>query len=69
MSSPVVGDHVRLLHACFGVPAGSEGTVIGFYARKERTIVVRFEENAIEVEPELLETVTDAAPATRRKRG
>jgi len=69
MSSPAVGDRVRLLHACFGVPAGSEGTVIGFYARKERTIVVRFEQDAIEVEPELLETVTEAAPATGHERG
>jgi hypothetical protein len=69
MSSPAIGARVRLLHPCFGVSAGAEGTVIGFYARKERTVVVRFGDTAIEVEPELLEPVTDAASAIRHDRG
>jgi hypothetical protein len=41
-TSPKPADLVRLLHATAGLPSGSEGTLIGWYARQPRLALVDF---------------------------
>jgi hypothetical protein len=48
------GQRVRLLEEAHGVAAGAEGTIVGFYARDALTIVVRFDDAAVEVAPTAL---------------
>jgi hypothetical protein len=58
-----VRQRVRLIHEVEGVPAATEGTVIGFYAREHQTIVVRFGDETIVVEPDAIEPLDTTPPA------
>jgi hypothetical protein len=52
------GDHVRLIKPFEGLDAGTEGRVLGSYARDPLTYVIRFAGGVEkEVPPELLEPV------------
>jgi len=57
------GQRVRLRREAPGIAAGDEGVVVGFYARAERTVVVRFEVAVVEVQPDALEFVDPPDPA------
>ena len=52
-----VGQRVRLRCETRELRAGDEGVVVGFYARTERTVVVRFGDDVVEVRPDALEFV------------
>ena len=54
---PARGKRVRLLRDTDELAAGAEGVVVGFYAREERTVLVRFGEALVEVAPDAVEPV------------
>jgi hypothetical protein len=45
-TSPKPADLVRLLHATAGLPSGSKGTLIGWYARQPRLALVDFHDDS-----------------------
>jgi hypothetical protein len=52
------GQLVRLTREVSGHPAGKEGTVVAFYARTPPAVLVRFDEELVEVAVEELEPVS-----------
>jgi hypothetical protein len=46
---------VRLVRGSHGLPAGTEGTVAGFYARKPPAVLVDFGEVVLELAPDEIE--------------
>jgi hypothetical protein len=55
-----IKQQVRLVRETQGVPARSEGIVIGFYARENQTVVVRFADETLTVQPDEIEAIEPA---------
>jgi hypothetical protein len=59
------GQRVLLTSESHGLAAQTEGVVVGFYARDQRTVLVKFGELTVEIEPEALEPLDDSTSIRR----